>query len=111
MPIMTIADIMAENEAMNNFHAELDEMLRDMGYDPDVEFRENADFEILLSQPIGNNEEIVFGRRPSDGSYVTWMCSGGNNYYWGHYFGGGQLLDAMRDFVERSEANVQTISA
>ena len=67
-----------------------------------AESRTNAEFHILLSKTVGAGLEIVLGQRLPDGWYVTWECSGGNNYYWGHYFNAEQLLDAMADFMERS---------
>ena len=32
--------------------------------------------------------------------YVTWACKGGDNYYWGHYF--GDLLEAQKDLLARA---------
>lgn len=65
--------------------------------------RINADFQILISKTVGAGLEIVLGQRLPDGCYVTWECSGGTHYYWGHYFGDDSLLDAMADFIERCE--------
>ena len=71
--------------------------------------RTNAEFHILLSKTVGEGLEIVLGQRLPDGWYVTWECSGGTNYYWGHYFSGNQLLEAMADFMERcGDHGVQT---
>lgn len=65
--------------------------------------RENAGFRILLSKTVGDGLEVVLGQRLPDGWYVTWLCSNGTDYSWGHYFDDTQLLNALRDFIERSE--------
>ena len=36
--------------------------------------------------------------------YVTWECTGGNNYFWGHYFTDKEA--ATKDFYDRVEAEV-----
>lgn len=68
-----------------------------------MEIRENVGFEIIASHRIGINEEIVFGYNRVSGQYVTWMCSNGDNYYYGHY--GTDFIKAVDDYKRRIDNN------
>jgi hypothetical protein len=37
--------------------------------------------------------------------FVTWKCSGGSNYYWGHYF--TDELSAKRDLLQRAKDELE----
>lgn len=66
--------------------------------------RINAGYEIIKAYPVGDRE-FVLGENIYDGArYVTWECSGGNNYYWGHYFTDKESAD--KDLFDRIEAAV-----
>ncbi len=47
----------------------------------------NDAFKVLSSIRINDNLEIVMGSRTTQygTDYATWECSGGDDYYWGHY--------------------------
>lgn len=67
--------------------------------------RINAGYVITDSIQVGETE-YVFGKR--DGQipmYVTWACTGGNNYYWGHYF--ADPLAAKKDLLGRASEEVE----
>ena len=61
--------------------------------------RTNAGYIVTDSIQIGETE-VVVGRRGGFPMYVTWACKGGDNYYWGHYF--GDLLEAQKDLLARA---------
>ena len=66
--------------------------------------RVNAGYEIIDSIPVGNTE-FVLGRSISDGArYVTWECSRGDYYFWGHYFNDRE--NAVKDLYDRVEHEV-----
>ena len=46
--------------------------------------RTNEGYEILVSIPVNEHEEIVIGRNYS-GRFVVWNCKDGDDYFWGHY--------------------------
>lgn len=50
--------------------------------------RINAGYTIIEAAPIEDDFEVVLGKMDHEYgcTYVTWMCKGGNNYFWGHYF-------------------------
>lgn len=67
--------------------------------------RINAGYEIIKSVPVGNTE-FVLGQSIYNGAqYVTWECTGGNNYFWGHYFATKEI--AIADLYNRVEREVQ----
>lgn len=45
--------------------------------------------------------EVVLGHNPNNPCtpYVTWECTSGDNYYWGHYF--KEKQDAFEDWCKR----------
>ena len=62
--------------------------------------RINEGYIITDSIHIGKTE-FVLGRLDSKiPMFVTWACKGGDNYYWGHYF--GDLLEAKKDLLSRA---------
>lgn len=66
--------------------------------------RINAGYEIIQSFPVGNTE-FVLGENVYDRArYVTWECSGGDSYFWGHYFTDKEA--ATKDLYDRIEAEV-----
>ena len=65
-----------------------------------MEERKNAGYTIVQSLKIGNTE-FVIGHHPTAPSpYVTWECTNGDNYFWGHYF--KERHDADRDLLARA---------
>lgn len=47
--------------------------------------RKNAGYTITDSIRIGKAEFVIGNHSKAPDPYVTWECSGGNNYFWGHY--------------------------
>lgn len=70
--------------------------------------RHNEGFDILISQPLPDNEEIVLGFRPIDESWVVWYCHNKCNYYWGAYYPKNDLVNALKRFIERCDAHNPT---
>ena len=62
--------------------------------------RVKAGYTITDSIQIGETEFVLGKRGGSFPMYVTWACKGGDNYYWGHYF--GDLLEAQKDLLSRA---------
>lgn len=61
--------------------------------------RVNAGYEIIASVTM-RGFEIVLGQHEKDKTrFVTWMCTGGDNYYWGHYL--TSEIEAYKDFGTR----------
>ena len=44
--------------------------------------RINAGYEIIKSFPVGNTEFVLGENIHDRARYVTWECTGGNNYFW-----------------------------
>ena len=62
--------------------------------------RINEGYIITDSIQVGETE-FVFGKLNSKiPMYVTWVCKGGDNYYWGHYF--SDPLEAKQDLLDRA---------
>lgn len=66
--------------------------------------RLNAGYEIIKSFSVGNTEFVLGENIHDRARYVTWECTGGNNYFWGHYFTDKEA--ATKDFYNRIEAEV-----
>ena len=69
--------------------------------------RNNAGYEIFDSIKIGKAEFVVGKNIHAPSQYVTWECSNGNNYFWGHYF--SDRSEALRDMYSRAEAEISFI--
>lgn len=70
--------------------------------------RENAGYEIIGAVTVKPNVEIVLGK--NENAFVTWECTDGSSYYWGHYFNGctdDVRNDAFEDFVERARCLIK----
>jgi hypothetical protein len=70
--------------------------------------RINEGYAILDSVTIGT-DEFVLGvhRSTQQDMFVTWKCSGGSNYYWGHYF--TDELSAKRDLLQRAKDELERL--
>ncbi len=69
--------------------------------------RINAGYEIFDSIKIGKAEFVVGKNIHALSQYVTWECSNGDNYFWGHYF--SDRSEALRDMYSRAEAEISFI--
>jgi hypothetical protein len=70
----------------------------------------NDCFAIIYSARINERTEIVVGKRNTEfgTDYVTWECTDGNNYYWGHYdFQSEQ--EACLDMYERAAKKLRML--
>ena len=66
--------------------------------------RINAGYEIIKSIPVGDTEFVLGRNIYAPSQFVTWECSNGNNYFWGHYF--SELDFAMSDLFDRAETEL-----
>ena len=66
--------------------------------------RTNAGYIIISSVIIGESE-FVLGVNHESGQFVTWKCSNGNYYYWGHYF--TDEFAAQKDLIERAQKEIR----
>lgn len=67
--------------------------------------RENANYIITDSIHIGNKEFVMGVHRTAPSQFVTWECTGGNDYNWGHYH--SDLLSATKDLLERANGELE----
>lgn len=71
-----------------------------------MEQRINEGYVITDSIHIGNAEFVMGENETKYGTmYVTWKCSNGTDYYWGHYF--QDQFDAQKDFVARAQEEIR----
>ena len=69
-----------------------------------MEQRQNQGYIITDSIHIGK-VEFVIGEHPKAPSpFVTWECSGGNNYFWGHYY--PDRRSAEQNLLSRAQAEL-----
>jgi hypothetical protein len=64
-----------------------------------METRKNAGYVITNAIKIGESEVVLGIHEKNPNMCVTWECSNGDNYHWGHYF--DNLLSAQKDFCKR----------
>lgn len=64
-----------------------------------MNFRKNEGYIITNAITIGESEIVLGVHEAQPDMFVTWECSGKNDYYWGHYF--TDLISAQKDFCER----------
>lgn len=69
------------------------------------DIRTNAGFVITNAISVGNAEFVLGVNMKNPNSFVTWKCSGGTDYYWGHYT--DSLLKATKDLCGRVLEEVQ----
>ena len=68
--------------------------------------RKNAGYIITLSIQFPKFE-YVFGEKPDGSGFVTWYCSNGNNYCFGHYITDRDT--ALLDLYERTQDEIATV--
>ena len=65
-----------------------------------MEQRANEGYIITDSIHVGDVEFVIGENETQYGTmFVTWRCSNGTDYYWGHYF--NDLFAAQKDLVAR----------
>ena len=62
--------------------------------------RINAGYVITDSIHIGNTEFVLGVSQHQPTMFVTWQCTGGDNYFWGHYH--DDPLKAKKDLLDRA---------
>jgi len=69
--------------------------------------RSNCGYTIVQSLTIGDSE-FVLGHNPeAPNPYVTWKCSNGDYYFWGHY--SNDRLTADRDLLTRAGQELERL--
>ena len=66
--------------------------------------RKNAGYTIVESIHIGNTEFVIGHKPGAPSQYVTWECTNGDNYFWGHYM--DERHQAERDLLERASSEL-----
>ena len=66
--------------------------------------RKNAGYTIIESIHIGNTEFVIGHKPGAPSQYVTWECTNGDNYFWGHYM--DERHQAERDLLERASSEL-----
>lgn len=72
-----------------------------------MDVRINAGYIITSSVHVGESEFVLGVSTKAPGQFVTWKCSGGNDYYWGHYF--SNQFAAEKDLVARAQEEIQVL--
>ena len=67
----------------------------------------NAGYIITSSVHVGESEFVLGVSTKAPGQFVTWKCSGGNGYYWGHYF--SDQFAAEKDLVARAQGEIEIL--
>lgn len=70
-----------------------------------MEIRSNQGYIITSSVHVGEAEFVLGVSEKALGQYVTWKCSDGKDYYWGHYF--TDLLAATKDLITRTQEEIE----
>lgn len=72
--------------------------------------RANEEWTIEDAIRLNDHEEVVLATRPNKYApngieYVTWFCTNGDNYFWGHYT--YSMKSAKLDLLERAKAEIE----
>lgn len=70
-----------------------------------MDVRMNAGYIITSSVHVGESEFVLGVSTKAPGQFVTWKCSGGTDYYWGHYF--SDQFAAEKDLVARAQEEIK----
>lgn len=72
-----------------------------------MDVRTNAGYIITSSVHVGESEFVLGVSTKAPGQFVTWKCTSGNDYYWGHYF--SDQFAAEKDLVARAQEEIQVL--
>jgi len=72
-----------------------------------MNLRTNAGYIITDSIHIGETEFVCGVSKHQPTMFVTWACTGGNNYFWGHYH--DDLLKAKKDLLGRAGQELELL--
>ena len=67
--------------------------------------RINQGYLITSSLHVRESEFVLGFNVKAPSQFVTWKCSNGDNYYWGHYF--SDLFAAEKDLVARAQEEIE----
>ena len=67
--------------------------------------RQNAGYVITDALHIGGSEFVIGEHPKAPSPFVTWECTGGSNYFWGHYF--SDRRSAAKDLVLRAQQELE----
>ena len=67
----------------------------------------NAGYIITSSVHVGKSEFVLGISTKAPGQFVTWKCSGGTDYDWGHYF--SDQFAAEKDLVARAQEEIEIL--
>lgn len=67
--------------------------------------RNNIGYNIEKSFTIGKIEIVLGRNEAAPDKFVTWQCTNGDNYFWGHYF--DNEYDALYDYLDRCKSAVE----
>lgn len=67
--------------------------------------RINQGYLITSSVHIGESEYVLGVNVKAPSQFVTWKCSNGNDYVWGHYF--SDLFAAEKDLIMRAQEEIE----
>ncbi len=62
--------------------------------------RTNAGYTITDSIHVGDTEIVLGVNDHQPAMFVTWQCTDGNSYFWGHYH--DDPLKAQKDLIDRA---------
>lgn len=74
-----------------------------------MNIRMNEGYIITDSICIDEAEFVLGVSSTAPSMFVTWKCSDGNNYYWGHYT--TDQLAAKRDLLTRASEELEILEA
>lgn len=69
--------------------------------------RTNIGYVITDSLTIGETEFVIGTHEKDPNRFVTWACSNGDNYYWGHYLTSREA--AEKDLVQRAAEQLRLL--
>ena len=72
-----------------------------------MDVRMNAGYIITSSVHVGESEFVLGVSMNAPGQFVTWKCSDGTDYYWGHYF--SDQFSAEKDLVARAQEDIEIL--
>ena len=70
-----------------------------------MDIRMNAGYIITSSVHVGESEFVLGVHAKAPGQFVTWKCSDGTDYHWGHYF--SDQFAAEKDLVSRAQEEIE----
>lgn len=70
-----------------------------------MEQRQNAGYVITDAIRSGRSEFVIGEHPKAPSPFVTWECTSGSNYFWGHYF--SDRRSAEKDLIQRAQQELE----